>query len=156
MASLTDIVSALQNGVVASNKFAKQLTGSLNNIAAQFAAIKSAWTAYTPIITALSGTFTTVSATGRYLQNGKTVFVSISITITTNGTAAVGVVATLPSITRGGLSYIMCGRENAISGKMVQGITAQLTNTIAIVNYDNSYPGGTGANIFLTGIYEAA
>src|SRR6266567_4207380 len=42
MASLTDILSAIQNGVVAGNNFAKQTTGTFNNINSQLTTLSCA------------------------------------------------------------------------------------------------------------------
>ena len=53
---------------------------------------------YTPTITASSGTFTTVSATGRYLIIGKLMLVEMKISITTIGhCCAALLIATLPT-----------------------------------------------------------
>jgi hypothetical protein len=65
----------------------------------------NAWSTYTPTITAQSGTFTTVSATGRYKQTGKTVVVVIDVVITTAGTAAQSLKATLPVNARASTVY---------------------------------------------------
>lgn len=113
----------------------------------------NAWTTYTPTITAGSGTFTTTSASGRYQQIGKTVFVFISIVITTNGSAATFVQATLP-VTGRSDGYVLAGRENAVAGLMLQGFIS--AGVIQIVNYDNTYPGGNGKTLLLSGLYEAA
>jgi hypothetical protein len=56
-----------------------------------------AWTAFTPTITAQTGTPTTTSATGRYIQIGKTVICQMDVTITTVGTAAGSIKASLPA-----------------------------------------------------------
>jgi hypothetical protein len=114
----------------------------------------NAWTAYTPTITAGSGTITTKSATGRYKQIGKTVFIEINITITTNGSGAGSVVATIPITPSAGF-FILAGRENAATGKMLQGIINGVS-TATIFNYDNSYPGADGGSLIMTGVYEAA
>jgi hypothetical protein len=112
-----------------------------------------AWTIYTPIITAGSGTFTTVSASGKWQSIGKTVFLQIEIIITTNGSASGAVIATLP-INSDGSVYIISGRENSLSGKILQGICG--VSSMTILNYDNTYPGGSGATIIMTGIYQSA
>lgn len=114
-----------------------------------------AWTAYTPTITAQTGTFTTVSAVGRYRQIGKTVIVSIDITITANGTAAGDVRFTLPVTADTAVMHHGAGRERAIGGFTVLGFVISSTTGI-IVKYENSYPGATGAVIGVTMIYQAA
>ena len=54
------------------------------------------YTTFTPTVTAGSGTFTTVSATSRYMLVGKMCHWYGRVTITTVGTASGGVVLTLP------------------------------------------------------------
>ena len=111
---------------------------------------------YTPVITAGSGAFTTVSATGRYRIIGKLVFIQITVTITTNGTAATQVNVTLPfaSVNVAGVDHVMPGRAVAVSGKMLQGIVGANSSVLAVVNYDNTYPGASGEMLALSGFYE--
>ncbi len=116
--------------------------------------VAAAWTAYTPTITAGTGSFTTVSATGRYLAIGKLVLVQIVITITTNGTAATSVKATLPALGNVASGYTMYGRANTVSGKALQGIVNFATALATIFNYDNTYPGASGETITMNGFYE--
>lgn len=113
--------------------------------------LPEAWTAYVPVITANAGAFTTVAATGKYVQIGKTVTVQIVINITTNGTAANFVIATLPVNQVGVFPYY--GRANNVSGKMLQGIFAA-GGSIAIFNYDGTYPGADGEILYIAGTYE--
>ena len=115
------------------------------------------WTTFTPTITAAVGTFTTVSATGRYKSIGKTYFVEYSISITTNGTAAAYILATLPNGTTakancGGI----CGTEVSSNNKLISGRMDAGSAHLIIFNYDGSYPGATGYSISLSGSYEAA
>lgn len=110
-----------------------------------------AWTSYTPAITAGSGTFTTVSATGKYKQIGKTVHVQMVITITTNGTAATYIVATLPIAQSGTFAYY--GRANSVAFKGLAGVTLGSGN-ILISMYDGSYPGVNGETLSISGTYE--
>lgn len=111
------------------------------------------WTAYTPTVTAGSGTFTTVSATGRWKSIGKTIFVQISITITTNGTAATNILATLPVAAGAGI-YAVVGRETA-GQTAIDGVIAAASIAVSIRKYDASYPGATGAVLNLSGCYES-
>jgi len=114
----------------------------------------SSWTAYTPIITAGIGTFTTVGASGAYKAIGKIVFVRMTIIITTNGTASAYVLATIP-IT-GITNAVLVGREAGLTGKMLQARIGAVTfDDAPIVNYDNTYPGGNGAVLFMNGVYES-
>ena len=117
--------------------------------------VAAAWTPYTPTVTAGSGTFTTVSATGRYLRIGKLMNIQIAVTITTNGTAAGAVQATLPATAGAGV-YVLAGRETVVAGKMLQGNIAPGGTTVNIFNYDNSYSGSNGAILIVSGSYETA
>ena len=115
--------------------------------------ITGAWATYTPTLRAQSGSLTSATATGRYMQIGKTVFFSISITITTNGTAAGSLTATLPTTPNANGSG--SGRENGVSGKMLQAQVVAASNVASIFNYDNTYPGASGASITISGAYES-
>lgn len=117
--------------------------------------INEAWTSYTPTITAQSGTFTTVSATGRYKIIGKTVFVTITITITTAGTAAGAILATLPVNVGGSFAYMLPGRENALTGNMLQALTSTVTQ-VSINTFNNGSPIATGNSVIVSGQYESA
>lgn len=116
---------------------------------------QSAWTAYTPTITAGTGAFTTVSATGRYKQIGKTVFVSMSITITNVGTAGTSVNATLP-VSAKVRSSVCSGRENAVSGAFFTGYIDGTLANVAIQKYDGTFIGANGYVLDVAFTYEAA
>lgn len=121
------------------------------------AAMQAAWTAYTPTISSTTGTITTASGSGRYLAIGKTVFITVSITVTTNGTGATAVRATLPVNAKNSLNHTLVGRENSATGKMLQARILTGANTVMdVLNYDNTYPGVDGALFNITGVYEAA
>ena len=115
-----------------------------------------AWTTWTPTVTAGSGTFTTVSGTGRYIQIGKTIMGTFSITITTNGTAASDIRFTLPVTQFGGLSaQLGTAFESTSTGAMCQVIGLNST-TALIVTYNYTYPGASGRTITGSFNYEAA
>jgi hypothetical protein len=113
----------------------------------------TAWTSYTPTITAGGGSFTTVSATGRYKTLGKTVFVEIKITITTNGSAASFITATLPFGAVTSDLYALGGFQQ--DGFLIAG-TCKAGATANILKYDGTYPGADGKSMWLSGIYESA
>ncbi|HEV2159568.1 hypothetical protein [Bradyrhizobium sp.] len=58
--------------------------------------VTTAWSTYTPTLTATSGAYTTATATGRYKQIGKTIHLQIDITLTAINTATGAIIATLP------------------------------------------------------------
>lgn len=112
----------------------------------------SAWTSYTPTMAAGSGTFTSASATGRYKQIGKTVFVQIVATITTVGTASGFVSVTLP-VTPNGWA-VFTGKEGAVNGKAFGGSTNG-SATLQLTNYDNTSPIVASAVLIVEGVYES-
>lgn len=115
----------------------------------------TAWSSYTPTVSAQSGTFTSVSATGAYKQLGKTVFVRITVTVTTLGSAAGTLFVTLPS-SAVSAGYMLLGRENGATGKLLQGYTTSASSTLNIVAYDNISTIVSGANIFINGMYQTS
>ena len=117
-----------------------------------------AWTTWTPTITADTGTFTTVSGAGRYVQTGKTVTGTAVITITTNGTAA-GAVKITPPISMSG-NYIAgtsvgFGREGSVTGNALN-VEYRSASVMGITKYDNTYPAASGYTLRITFVYEAA
>jgi hypothetical protein len=116
---------------------------------------EGAWVTYVPTVTASTGTFTTVSATGQYAKHGRLVTVSGTVTITTNGTAA-GVVRVSLPFTSGTNSYVGAGRENASTGNMLQVVVAPSAALASISTYNNLYPGATGYSLLWTVTYESA
>ena len=118
--------------------------------------VGGAWTAYTPTVTAQTGIFTTISATGRYKLFGKTCFVQIVISITTVGTATGSLNFTLP-VTAGAASYAAgVSRENAVNGIMGQLYITPNSTTGAIAKYDGTTQIVAGASILGSVTYETA
>lgn len=99
---------------------------------------------WTPSVTANSGSFTTVSATGDYTKIGRLVTAHVTITITTNGTAASTVNFSLPFTSASGHEYYGCGRERNSTGVSLSVAVSASSSTAVIRKYDNSYPGGSG------------
>lgn len=117
----------------------------------------AAWTTYTPTVTATTGTFTAVSATGRYTRVGKLAVVQFTVTITTNGTAAGQVVVTAPFGALASSTYMGVVRESNATGNLgFIAISSGGGSSFYCANYDNSYMGGTGRLISGTISYEVA
>jgi hypothetical protein len=115
----------------------------------------SAWTAYGVSVGASSGALGNASATGRYKQIGKTVFVQITINIVNVGTASGFVSATLP-VTSGSGTYVLVGRENAVAGFTVIGLISAGGGNVSVIRYDNTTTIGANYQITMSGVYEAA
>jgi hypothetical protein len=75
-----------------------------------------AWVAYTPTVTATAGTFTTVSATGRYKQFGKTIQLQVDVLMTAIGSASVNLQISLPFAAANNV-YVGIAREHLVSGR---------------------------------------
>jgi hypothetical protein len=136
---LTVLGNAVTNYTITNNFYSKKV--SPKNFPAYFS--------YTPTITAGSGTFTSVSATGTYQMNARLIHVVVTVTITTNGTAATYILATLPI----SCPYIciITGREVTSTGNQQEGY---ITGTnLYIYNYDTTYSGATGRTILMSGYY---
>lgn len=112
-----------------------------------------AWSTSTPTVVATNGTITTLgTCTTRYIQIGKIVFINMSLTITTNGTGADAIRATLP-VNAKGTTYC-AGRNETTGGEMLSvGLSAGYAY---IRKYDNAYPANDGARLIFGGTYEAA
>jgi hypothetical protein len=113
------------------------------------------WRSYTPTITTSSGTITTLGAvTGKYKIVESTVTVENQIAITTNGTGAGTLFASIPTSTQPSNVFVGSGREITLSGKSLTATLSPGGSNAQIVSYDNSYPGASGANILVTYIYN--
>jgi hypothetical protein len=49
---------------------------------------------------------------------------------------------------------VLAGRENGVTGTMLQGFVASTTGLISVTNYDNTYPGASGHQIIVSGMIE--
>lgn len=143
-------IQAIVNALQANGQILGQINKNLQGVVTPTAG----WTAYTPTLSAGSGSLSSASATGRYQTIGKIVFVEIDITITTNGTAATSIIATLPA-TAAAAKYVLGGQETT-TGKAVTGLIPVSGTDATALFYDGTYPGGDGKEIVLIGVYEAA
>lgn len=113
-----------------------------------------AWTKFTPTVTPSSGAFTSVSATGRYKRSGRTVLISMNIVITTNGTGAGSVIASLPFV--GGVSLqVVNGIVTGAANFGIFGAMGSNGAALTILKYDGTYPGSSGSTLILNGVLEA-
>lgn len=112
------------------------------------------WTAYTPVATAQTGTITTYTATGRFYQFGKLVFVEFEVHITNRGTGAGSLLVTIPVPANAAFNYALSGWEDDAPA----GATAVVkSGGPAEARYAS---GGTlvvnSIDVTITGVYEAA
>jgi len=113
------------------------------------------WTTYTPTVTAASGTFTSASATGKYIQIGKLVVALVKITITTNGTASSSILCTLP-VTGTTTNATGIWRESTSTGNYGGVVTASSGTQVSLTTTSNGYPGTNNSSFEFTISYEAA
>lgn len=116
----------------------------------------TAWTSYTPVITASTGSFTTVSATGAYQVIGKTCFVSINITITTVGSASGLIYATLPFTSAARIQIGGWGMETSSTGNMLKGYIPTSSTQLQWTTYSNGFTIGAGYTPTMNVVYEIA
>lgn len=109
---------------------------------------------WTPVVTSLSGTITAYTASGYFYKIETMVFFSLQINISNNGTGAGAVLCTLPITSSTTGIYTVSGRESALTGTGLVGLTGGGTSSVTIRTVNNSYPGGTGAVINISGFYE--
>jgi hypothetical protein len=148
------------NCTVATTKVVSDMQGLTNtsgNAAGDYSPncggqLRTAWTAYTPTLSCASGTLTTASATGRFRQVGKTTEIEINATITTLGSCATALRATLPNIAAS--VAVLAGRENAATGVALAGFIGAGATVVSITKYDNSIGAGTGWASVVSGTYE--
>lgn len=115
-----------------------------------------AWTAWTPTITATSGSITAYTINqARYVKIGKTVILNLFFTITNNGTGAGNISFTLPITARSTFAGSGAGRENGVTGNGLA-VFNSATTSATISTYNNGYPGGNNYSPGIVFTYEAA
>lgn len=121
--------------------------------ATTWTALPPAWSTYTPSLTSGLGALTSTGVgTGRFTQVGKTVFCSINVSITTNGTGSSFLIVGLPATSQGVL--VLAGREDQVNGKMLYAVSSAARITAIVQYYDNTYPGVNGGRYMFGGSYE--
>lgn len=163
MATAIDAKGDLIAGTAA-DTFSRLAVGSdygfLSALASESTGLKwndGAWTTYTPTVSAVSGSYTTVSATGRYTRIGKLCAVQARVSITTNGTAAVATIITAPfTSASSSQTYNGSGRENLSTGLMLNCRIGTSDTSIYIEQYNAVYAGANNRQLDISIIYEVA
>jgi hypothetical protein len=102
---------------------------------------------YTPTVTAGTGTITSLTATAWYTRIGREVTVIANVTITNAGTGAGNCNISLPFANNATVSASGVGRENAVSGALLQGSVAITGTDVVVRRFDNATPIATNAQI---------
>lgn len=110
----------------------------------------AAWVGWTPSITAENAGSMSVTGTGRFIQFGKTIHWSLTVVISSVGTATNGLRFTLP-VNALATGYIGNGRSTAGAAAQVSAISATQAQA---TRYDNATIIATGT-ITLSGTYES-
>jgi hypothetical protein len=113
------------------------------------------YTAYTPTVTAGAGTFTTVSATSRYLLIGKLCHFYGRVSITTVGTASGSIVITLPVTRIAGNAQVGSAEETSAVG-FGAFVLMNTTTTANILKPDFTTAIGAGNALDFNITYEVA
>lgn len=120
---------------------------------------KPAWTTYTPTVTANSGTFTSASATGKYLIADGICHLQVVVTVTTKGAGA-NPIFTLPvpaPALSGNLNMPLLASEQVVNGKSGRAIIlADLLRGYVRAADATDLASADGAVIYINGSYPIA
>lgn len=105
------------------------------------------WRNYIPSVLPGSGTITTLGAltSSMYKLSYDVMYVHQDINITTNGTGASYIAASLPMTGGAAMSTVGVGREINVTGSLLQGIVS--ASQVNWNTYNNLYPGGSGYHL---------
>jgi hypothetical protein len=112
---------------------------------------------WTPTISAGGGTITTSSFSGaKYTKIGNIVEATVTITITTVGTAVGQCLFTLPFTGTNTFQLGGCGMETNINGAMLKGLIPSSSATMQITQYTNASPFalGNGSIFVMNVVYQ--
>jgi len=118
--------------------------------------VTGVWTQTTPTPTCAVGAFTTVSGILHTLTLGKTVFLNLAITITTNGTCAAAIFLPLP-FSAAFDNSLSCSAEVASvngNGVILPSFGPPYDHEVAIGRYDGTFLGGDGEVIVCNGVIQ--
>ena len=112
------------------------------------------WTNYSPTVTPVSGSFTTVTATGRYWKTGLIVYLTVTITATNIGSGS-GCLVSLPFAAATNSPFAFSGRETAINGKAWTGtINSYESWVLCLQDYSNNSLANSEV-VTVSGFYES-
>lgn len=130
---------------------------SIAAAAAAIAVPKLAWTAYTPTISATSGTFTTTSSTGKYVVISGICYFQATLTFTTKGTGAFPTFSLPQPALSGSAGVPLPCREASINAKVgAASIGSGLTSASPADSAGGDLVTGNGAIIIIQGFYPVA
>jgi hypothetical protein len=116
----------------------------------------SAWTSYTPTITAAGGSITSYTASGAYQLIGKTCIANMNINITNAGTGSGSTNIILPVTPAARIQIGGYGMEVNVNGGMLKGYIPASSTSMQTTYYNNGGTVQTNAILIVTVIYETA
>ena len=129
--------------------------GRLAVLGGQMVTTPDTFTAYTPGAVTSSGSSTFGTRTGRYIIEGKRVYVQLSITVTNVGTGAGFVIADLP-IAAVSKEYALMGFDTGFTGNPIFGRVVPGGAAVQIKLINGAFPAQNGSVLNLSGFYETA
>lgn len=108
---------------------------------------------YTPTVASTTGTITSYTGTAWYTRIGRQVTLVANVTITDAGTGAATCTISLPFTNNASVVSNGVGRENAISGALLQGSISLSGTVVNVLKFDNSTAIATNAQIRITITY---
>jgi hypothetical protein len=108
---------------------------------------------YTPTVAATTGSITSYTASAGYTRIGRQVTMVANVTITNAGTGTGTLTITLPFTANGSFAFNGAGRENALTGYMLQGSISAGGTVVNVVSYTNATAIATSAQIRMTITY---
>lgn len=117
--------------------------------------LTTAWTTYTPSVASITGSLTAYTVnSAQYKLMGKTLFLSADISITTNGTAATALTIGLPAFKLAKNPAVGSGREDALTGAMLQVWCEAGSGDLNVAKYDNTYGLSDGSTVLVSAVIE--
>lgn len=117
----------------------------------------AAWTDWTTVVTAGSGSITSYTEDAKYTRIGKLCALKFIVIITNAGTGGSYLNISLPFTVKNDSAWpIGAGRENALTGKMLQLQCVGNSEALRIYNYDNSNPIATNGQYTGLIVFEVA
>lgn len=130
-------------------------SGTIYQVAGAAVADNLAWTAWAPTVASGSGSITTLgTVVARFKRQGKRLYFTVKIPITTNGTGAGNLTFTLPGGFAPFADFAPVGFESTAYGGILQCRGSAGSNNVTLRKYDNTYPGADGATLVVSGTYE--
>jgi hypothetical protein len=151
-ATVSSIASAGSVSSIAGNTGAFTLGQGLSNNVNVIQVDQTAWTSYTPSLSAITGSFTSATTSGKYKVLGKTVLFTIKLSITTAGTAVIPVLS-LPFASLNATSF--AGKETTAVGKTLAADVAAGSGSVVVTFYDGTNPAVSTYTLVVSGSYES-